>query len=333
LYLPQGPLKYQGLSLHQLRDVPEIAATNAQSTVVEVHYRLDAKHRYPTAVHDVLFAYDWVVKEFYSNDDDSIWLGQKDDKKAIPKLGVFGESFGASLAAMLALTECRQTGPAVTAAACHNAVYDWVSIAQTDSEHGQGDDIENKDLDLDSALFNLFRSISDWFDPFCSPTLFFRTVGINVPEIRSLKYFAKSNKVTFADRKKHIQHLLCTAPLRHDIRSVIESGNEEMSHALPIARKSSRKWPNIGSGLSMPDLLISSPKTGHLHEQADEIIRLVRQSMLRIDDHKAADLTLAMLKARERASHMIYDGKVKSWDEKDVVYMARWFKEVFSHDK
>ena len=112
---------------------------------------------------------------------------------------------------MLALTECRLGSTGVGAAFVNNPIVDWVGMHEINPRSdGGGEGIENASDTLNhrqarrgkngarlssfaqfasnsrlpassllSARFNLFKRPSSYFDPFASPSLFFRTSGAN----------------------------------------------------------------------------------------------------------------------------------------------------------
>lgn len=115
LYLPPGPVVPHNTEA----DEGIIAALRASTaaTIVRINYRASSQHQFPTPYHDVLYGYDWVQENL---------LRDASSKPYAARLGVCGELMGASIATMLALTECRVGESRVVAAAVNNPIADWV---------------------------------------------------------------------------------------------------------------------------------------------------------------------------------------------------------------
>lgn len=115
IYLPPGPV------VPEDRESQEgvIAALRASSaaTIVRINYRASPQHQYPIPYHDVLYGHDWVQSNM---------LLDGSQKPYAARLGVCGELMGGSIAAMLALTECRVGESRITAAAVNSPIADWV---------------------------------------------------------------------------------------------------------------------------------------------------------------------------------------------------------------
>jgi acetyl esterase/lipase len=180
-----------------------IAALSASSggTIIRVDYRVGDSAHYPLAVHDVLAGYDWVKER----------LHEHDGGENIHTIGVCGQLVGGSLAAMLALTECRIGQTRVAAAALNAPVLDWVFPSVSHETPSRVDDFDenripeakksrgrrkkkiessweefrtSKTLPASSLLKArnaLFKTADSYFDPFASPIHFFRGPGIEVP--------------------------------------------------------------------------------------------------------------------------------------------------------
>ena len=87
------------------------------ATVARINYRASSSHPYPTPCHDTLAGWDWIRENLLRHDLDS---------PSPARLAVCGELVGASLATMLALTECRLGQTRIAAAAVNNPITDWV---------------------------------------------------------------------------------------------------------------------------------------------------------------------------------------------------------------
>ncbi|KAF2494695.1 alpha/beta-hydrolase [Lophium mytilinum] len=123
IYLPAGLAlpgqsdDYEDASISALLD-------SSSSTVVRINYRLSERHQFPTPVHDVLTAYDWILHNLVKSSTTGPTNGRTASRLA--RLGVYGELVGGGLAAMLALTECKLGASRIGAAAINNPVVDWV---------------------------------------------------------------------------------------------------------------------------------------------------------------------------------------------------------------
>ncbi|KAH8903139.1 hypothetical protein BR93DRAFT_941049 [Coniochaeta sp. PMI_546] len=137
--------------------------------------------QWPFAVHDTLFGYSWIIKNL---------IPPGDEKRDIY---VYGSYLGASLATSLALTESHQDQRmAVRGLLTYNGIYNWTMFlpdhpihqrksladALDDSSYPEGSFFHY----LRDNLPVLFSSPSALFDPFASPSLFFRDPGLWVPE-------------------------------------------------------------------------------------------------------------------------------------------------------
>ena len=207
VYLPPGPLLTTPAP-----PAPRLAtlATAANVTVVRVNYRLDAAaHRYPRPVHDAAAGYDWVVRHLVRGDN-----GHRDLDKAFGRVGLCGELLGGGLAAALALTECHARRAGVRAAVLGNPVADWTAMypvaapgaaaappttaagaprARTARTRKAAAATAKSSWEafahgpalpaaaLLRARHALFAAPEDYFDPFASPLLFFKTAATAVP--------------------------------------------------------------------------------------------------------------------------------------------------------
>ncbi|KAJ4298980.1 hypothetical protein N0V90_004224 [Kalmusia sp. IMI 367209] len=115
IYLPPGPVVAE-CPEEEDRIISTLASTSG-ATIARVNYRASAQYQFPTPVHDVLLAYDWVRENLLQDGFSRPVLG---------RVGVCGELIGGSLATMLALTECRLGESRIAAASVNNPIVDWV---------------------------------------------------------------------------------------------------------------------------------------------------------------------------------------------------------------
>jgi acetyl esterase/lipase len=115
IYLPSGPVLPN--STEEEEQVISILRETTSATIARINYRASAEHQYPTAFHDVLSGYDWIIDHF---------LRGEANRPHLARLGVCGELIGGSLATMLGLTECRADESRIFAGAVNNPIVDWV---------------------------------------------------------------------------------------------------------------------------------------------------------------------------------------------------------------
>lgn len=229
----------------------------------------------------MLAGYDWILKNvvhgFAAHNG---WQNTAD----VPNLSVCGELMGGSLASMLALTECHTLKPGIGAAVVGNPVTDWtfsgpgIQLGEENSsiEPRKRKSQSKKESKLDSwtefsnhtdgvsaqALLSardmLFSKPENWFDPFASPLLFFRT---------------STSDVSFDE------------PLIESIDSSTHYDPNEPSSAPdasqpPIRRrKAHRRYPPVGSDLKLPAMRIEVGEKNVLRDQGVEFAQLMRRSI------------------------------------------------------
>jgi hypothetical protein len=137
--------------------------------------------QWPIPIHDTLFGYSWILKN----------LAPPGDEKR--DVYVYGSYLGASIAASLALTESHQDQRmAVRGLLTYNGVYNWTMFLPDHPIHQRkspADALDDASY-VEGSFFHylrdkmpvLFPSPSGLFDPFASPSLFFRDPGLWVPE-------------------------------------------------------------------------------------------------------------------------------------------------------
>ncbi|KAI9702934.1 MAG: hypothetical protein M1836_008148 [Candelina mexicana] len=200
IYLPRGPLaagahdaSTQTLSSDQ---AIEILSATTRDTIVRVAYRFSARHRYPLPVHDVLAAYDWVLKHLIRNSYDqqltydesgSPRMQYTIDPTRRSRIGVYGEFIGGSLATMLGVTECHTNKLGIGAIAVSNPILDW-TFSNRRTEAAKMERISGENVDpvvfknISMTRAKLFSGPEAHHDPFASPLLFFRTSANPPPE-------------------------------------------------------------------------------------------------------------------------------------------------------
>ncbi|KAL2069478.1 hypothetical protein VTL71DRAFT_14157 [Oculimacula yallundae] len=137
-----------------------------------------------------------------SNTRNSIYASSPSPNFVLPTqrpILLYGSFLGGTLATSLALTEntySRLNPSKIIGLICKDGVYDWTEIVSspptsqespstaaqtTDSGSGSATSSSWSNQTLHTLKKTLFSSPSSAFDPFASPTLFFRTSGLSIP--------------------------------------------------------------------------------------------------------------------------------------------------------
>lgn len=185
IYLPPGPFPKQCSPSWPSITASELARALPTTTVVEVQYRLahrdfstEIDHRFPTPVHDVFAAFDYITE--------ALQVHASSGRVEPSKMTIYGSHIGGGLAITLALTNPSQIQGVVV----ENPMVDWPileEIAKFSSSKKKKSDTSRKNVHLEAAkalmtLRNgLFRTPSTYFDSFASPVLFLRAPGRDTP--------------------------------------------------------------------------------------------------------------------------------------------------------
>ncbi|SPO04905.1 uncharacterized protein DNG_07590 [Cephalotrichum gorgonifer] len=326
-----------------------------------IHYRwspalsdpaddLSTPLRWPTPLHDVSFAYAHLTRTL---------CPPHPSRRPIYLLS---SHLGASLATSLALTESRPHVPfAVRGLAVYNGVYNWTMFLPDHRVHRaspkktkakkstkprrrnsggeDGDDSHGGGAcaamrHLESSIPDLFPRAAHLFDPFASPSLFFRTAGLDVPSS-----FTRSEALA-----SQIDRLASASSL-----SAEASGADDdltlASPPPPAPRRAALVFPPRHTTLRIPETHLlytttgrgsgrrrSAAKRGNTFEaQALELAELMRRSVER--------------EVRERSQWDDDVGddvpaqRVKAWDLGDEDFgveggaaeetLSRWLEEKF----
>jgi acetyl esterase/lipase len=351
LYLPTGPVAEDSCIVDDDQIIAALSAAS-NATVVRVNYRLGNGIRYPTPVHDVLAGFDWVKQNLSTAKTPSI--RHRRPLSSVSRYGVCGQLLGGSLATAIALTESRMGESRIAAAAVSNPIVDWI-FPETENpemgggiEDGSGDPIEHslrsmeallrkpspskakktswelyKDViplpssSLLTARRQFFRKPANYFDSFASPILFFRSPGADVPPDKNV--FHEDGVVDTAATGKR--------------------------------RKVPRVFPPTGAALKLPNMRISLGEETPLYDQGEELVKLLRRSIIRarqgragnrslLDSFEEEDLdetekTAIALKEAERRIEFHMPSRTGIWGtgddpgwRNDVVDAGIWFRRV-----
>ena len=312
IYLPRGPLGED--TLPQPSSLATLALS-ANVTVIRVNYRLSRDRRYPLPVHDVAAGFDWVTRHLVHGDN-----GHRDLDKAFGRVGICGELFGGSLAAALALTECHTRKAGIRAAVFGNPITDWTAIYPV-AKPGQE---ENAPLQpfkkkrkavaakvsweafaksplLSSAAVlkarnTYFTAPEDYFDPFASPLLFFKTPMTEVP------------------------------PAVDPIDEVFAELDLSL-RAFEKKRRSQRRYPGSDAYLRLPDARFWVGDQCVLRDQGIELA----QGMARSNNLHGGPDGKGEGSGWERVEVQVKDG-IGVWGETEFTEMGQWFGKVLRVD-
>ncbi|KAK5109477.1 hypothetical protein LTR62_007037 [Meristemomyces frigidus] len=272
LYLPPGPVEYVGNHDH---NALERLTAELPCQIVELNYRLDATHPYPTPIHDVLTGYDWVLQNLLPKRA----IARPGRADHIGRIVVYGELIGGGLAAMLALTECRSGQPGIVAAALRNPVIDWVDLpldTAVDRENRGYDSPQSLDTvhQLVRVREQLFTKPEHYFDSFASPMLFLRSVGQDIPSrVHQQPALDDMTQLMLHNREEYGDY---TATAKE-----AQMAAEADSVQSQPQRKRAKLYPSPTLGLRLPAFHIHADKTSPLHPQAEEFARRLKQSHVR----------------------------------------------------
>lgn len=292
-------------------------------TVVRLNYRLSVQYPFPTPIHDVLAGYDWITKHLGRGADG---LSEGSDSPGLAKLGVCGELFGGSLASMLALTECHATKQGITAAGIGNPIADWTLITfegqnthpvHTTSKEDADTFVKRQNDSTTSPAFDgiptsesllslrdsIFPKAENYFDPFASPSLFFRTPTFDLPPYSpTLSYSASTPKS--------------------------QESEDDTSPNLVRNRRSHRKYPPFSSELRLPNMRIEvgDGKGNVLKEQGLEFVELMRRS---VDLWEGEEWQGLNHKDGNTRIELVKRPKSGLWGNKEVLEIGTWFAGAF----
>ena len=221
---------------------------------------------------------------------------------------------------MLALTECRRGMIGITAAAVRNPIFDWTALFPEDvgnvsskmskmgpvrkqpyEETTSVDSPNTNFLSVEDllALRNCyFHKPENYFDPFASPSLFFRTASSELPYDSPFKDFSGARR----EEEKEEEY---------NIEGIVKK------------RTSPRKYPP-SSSLLLPSMRVEVGKDYVLKEQCLEFIELMRRSYRRTE----LDPENLVKSPAYRIFEVVERKELGLWDGKDVTEMGNWFGEV-----
>jgi acetyl esterase/lipase len=289
IYLPRGPIASDP-SL-DAQNVAELRAV-LPCPIVKVNYRCRrrgfAGHAFPTPLHDAVTGYDWVYENLLAKRA----ISRPGRSDLVGRIAVVGELLGGSLATSLALTECKIGEPGIVAAAVSSPIVDWVAFddegAAEPVTNGRGEPLK-VDLSLHGLLNHrrtIFRRPDAYFDPFASPSLFFRSAGIDAPpppigEEGPEQGSSDMDFLAQLSREESNEQDFFRSQLALDADSTPSQGSPPLTAApLPIVkrRKASRRYPSPSLKLRLPPFHIATGGDSILKPQVAEFVRLLQKS-------------------------------------------------------
>lgn len=210
IHLPPGPVP-EGYKISSPLSTALLANAFPKVTIVDVQYRLgprpqpkhaeaisehDGDHRFPTPIHDVATAWDYIAEELVKQRTPTDTNGVQHGSQEQSKICLYGSHIGGAMALMLALTNPNS----IHAVALQDPIVDWVGLNEVAAlAQGQGVSTGKRRTtvtgrkqqetqaaaDTARALMRLrtqlFRTPSGYFDEFASPALFLRAPGRDTP--------------------------------------------------------------------------------------------------------------------------------------------------------
>ncbi|CZT15572.1 uncharacterized protein RCC_01424 [Ramularia collo-cygni] len=272
IFLPRGPIIHS-----EADDASNIAILKSTLSchIVKINYRWGADHLFPSPIHDVLTAFDWVSENLLPKR--AIIRAGRAERAG--RIGVCGELIGGQLATALALSECQIGKAGVVAAMVSSPITDWTEFEDLE-DSGNPNTTLTKQVLLKQRKA-LFRKNEHWFDVFASPALLFRSAGVEVPTTFLDRPFDEMSELAQLDREDFFQEQLS-----------LSSASSFADYTLPPAeqeervrkRKASRRFPSRALGLRLPSFRITTGEESPLTGQAMELAHFLRQSLDRVSN-------------------------------------------------
>jgi len=299
LYLPTGSILNDDFAKYDARVIKALRESS-DATIVTVHYRLGNGFCYPTPVHDVLTAYDYIQSELDKESDKTVTISRRGRKqKTTSQIGVCGQLLGGSLAAMLALTESKMGESRIAAAAINNPIVDWVfpspdAASRTESPHDEASEPLEDDTPPESRstltkalkrakTTRSKRPLPSWARNATNAELsaatllraraqLFRTPAAYFSPFASPTHFFRSPGT---DPPPPTELPPASPELNLDPDPELDAAPP------PRRRRAHRVFPPSASTLRLPRVLVALSDAAPLADQGDEFVRLLRRSIER----------------------------------------------------
>ncbi|KXT10870.1 hypothetical protein AC579_8990 [Pseudocercospora musae] len=274
VYLPRGPC----LTAEEDDESNiSILRSSLACPIVRVNYRCNKHHQFPTAIHDVTSAFDFIVSNLLPKRA----LIRPGRSEHVGTLAVCGELVGGQLATALALTECRAGEPGIVTAAVSNPIADWTELDidfLSDTTKLSKSRAEQLNLELERLRAQrniLFRKPEHYFDPFASPILFFRSPGIHIPEMTDQKILDDMDLLALFAREEHVRHESAAV-------SALPVEDPPSAHERERPpRRTSGRFPSKALNLRLPSFHITAGLGSALSDQAAELAEQLKRSLAR----------------------------------------------------
>lgn len=227
---------------------------------------------------------------------------------------------------MLALTECHTTKQGITAAGIGNPIADWTLITFEGQNAHSIHATSSEDADLTMKRMNasttsptfdgipthesllslrdsIFPKAGKYFDPFASPSLFFRTPTFDLPPYSpTLPYEASTPKS--------------------------QESEDDIAPTLVRKRRSHRKYPPISSELRLPNMRveIGNGNGNVLKKQGLEFVELMRRS---VDLWEREEWQGLRHKDSDRRIELVKRPKSGLWEDEEIHEIGTWFAQAF----
>lgn len=178
---------------------------------------------------------------------------------------------------MLALTECRIGQLGVLSAAINNPIVDWPNIGlahpKKPSESTNTAEMTTASEDqLIRLRQQLFKKPEQFFDPFASPTLFFRSAGLPIPAAASEAPLDDLEHLAYLEREEYYQQ---------NIDANVTDASQALSPSERPLRRASKRYPSAALGLRLPSFYISAGKGSIFNGPSAELSQQLGRSHLR----------------------------------------------------
>lgn len=339
------------------------ALLDQKSTLVTVSPRWTTENRWPTPLHDLTRAYEWITTHLCTPE---LVYPQYTTSPTTRPIALVATSKSSSIALSLALSESRPSDEhRISAIALRDGIYDYTILAQQQCPSNA----DEKTAAFYKDMRSCFDKPANTFDPFVSPKLWFLSAGMHVPtswpgeEDKAILTSQHNTHVSFGSFEEEddlSNHEWDSYPTNNGIPSPPSSGKTITSVDLtpPPTKASYLTFQTKGSGIVLPyvRLCVSESaakstvrttshalKTGKRvkkhkfiegdwqdfrAEQALEMARLLRRSvsMHEIKDRNGGvDVGGGQDEALDRIDLLGSEGME---EDVDGVWAAEWFRDV-----
>lgn len=332
--------------------------------MIKVGYRLGDGIQYPTPVHDVLTAYDYVQSEATEGSDKTTPISRRGRKlRPISKIGVCGQLIGGSLAAMLALTESKMGDSRITAAAVRDPIVDWIfpepdpDVKILDDSDEEGELIEDN-ISPESLSASLTNALTSKRSKSKKKLPTSWKLNGSSSELSASALF-RTRDLLFKKPSSYFDPFASPILFFRSPGAEVPTDRSYLTYEPPMEleskptrkRKVHRVFPPSYSTLRIPHFLVSISNETPLRDQGEEFVRVMRRSVVRdvqkgrsgftradsgyeSAEDQAARFDNANAEATARIQTLTSPGN-RLWGSEsdlnwraDVEKVGRWFKKV-----